>query len=158
MDILIYWYIDTSKMLVFRSEYVYFWHPDNKNIDLSLVFYVFCAFRDGVWDSWLGLAGLPGRARRGSPRASEEQKTLKNLAKMARQFPGLYVFLYSVDLVNAKYTFLAGKRVRHFCGHPTAHSPISLFFARTPKRQALFGELKRDSCPQKPKPPRSWRL
>ena len=87
MDILIYWYIDTSKMLVFHYKYVYFWHPDNKNIDLSLVFYVFCAFRDGVWDSWLGLAGLPGRAGRAGP--SESIRGAKNIEKPCKNGPGL---------------------------------------------------------------------
>ena len=30
---------------------MYFRHSDNQNIDFSLVFYVFCAFQDAVWDS-----------------------------------------------------------------------------------------------------------
>ena len=90
--------------------------------------------------AWLGcLGGLGGRGR---PGASEEQKTLKNLAKMVRNFPGLHVFLYFLDLKNAKCSFFQRKCVRHFANHPPEPPPISLFSARTPKRQALFGDIR----------------
>ena len=117
---------------------MYFRHSDNENIDFSLVFCVFYAFQDAVRDSWLGLAGLPGRA--GLARPSESSQVLKNLAKMARDFPGLDVFLYFLDIMNAKCTFLARKRVWNFWNKPPEQPPLSLFSARTPKRQALFAE------------------
>ena len=65
--------IQTIKILIFHWFSVYYVHSET-------------ASETAGW-AWLGcLGGLGGR---GSPRASEEQKTLKNLAKMARQFPGL---------------------------------------------------------------------
>ena len=122
---------------------MYFRHSDNENIDLSLVsvYFVHSKTPSGTagW-AWLGcLGGLGGR---GNPRASEEQKTLKNLAKMARDFPGLYVFLYFLDLMNAKCTFFQRKCVRNFTDQPPAPPPISLFSARTPQRKPLFGEYR----------------
>ena len=50
------------KLFICRGFYVYFRHSDNEIIDLSLVLCVFRAFRQGVWDSYLGLSGLSGLA------------------------------------------------------------------------------------------------
>ena len=53
--------------------------------------------------------------------------------------PGLYVFPYLLDLLNAKYTFLAAKRFRYF---PPAlkYNHSSFFHRQDPLVQAWFGE------------------
>ena len=53
--------------------------------------------------------------------------------------PALYVFLYFLDLLNAKYTFLAAKRFRNF-PHTSNNNQSSLFHRQDPLVQALLGE------------------
>ena len=57
---------------------------------------------------WARLDCLGGLGGRGRPRASEEQKPLKNLAKMARHFPGLFVFQYFLTLMAPNPHFSKG--------------------------------------------------
>ena len=100
----------TTKILIFHWFSVYSVHSDT-------------ASGTAGW-AWLGcLGGLGGRS---GPRASEEQKTLKNLAKMVQDFPALYVFLYFLDLMNAKSTLFQRKCVRNFEGQPPKQPLISL--------------------------------
>ena len=101
--------IQTMKILIFHQFSVYFMHSKTPSGTAG-------------W-AWLGcLGGLGGRSR---PGASEEQKTLKNLAKMVRNFPALYVFLYFLDLKNAKCSFFQRKCVRHFARHPPTQPPCA---------------------------------
>ena len=119
--------IPTMKLLICHWFCVYFVHSDK-------------AFGTAIWAclGWLGWLGWRWRSG-----AAEGQKVLNFLGNMGGDFPALYVLQYFLALMNAKYTFLAGKCVRDFPAHPPEPPLITLLeTARTPLEQALFGEYK----------------
>ena len=72
---------------------MYFLNFDYRSVDLfnwvCMYFVHFNTPSGAAGWAWLGCLGWRGR-----PRAAEEQKVLKNNRKMARNFPGLFVFHY----------------------------------------------------------------
>jgi len=113
---------------------VYFRHSDNENIDFSLVFCVFYAFQDAVWDSWLGLAGLPGRAGRAKPSGSI--RGAKNIEKPCKNGPELSGTLCFPILFGPqeREMLIFPKEMRPALRGPTSGTTtyISFLSARTP--------------------------
>ena len=121
----------TLKLLICHWFCVYFVHSDKPSGTAG-------------WDCLGCLGWLGGRWRSG---AAEGQKVLNFLGNSGGHFPALYVFQYFLALMNAKYTFVQRKCVRHFEDHPPAQPLICFSLRQNPIRASSVWGINRSARP-----------